>query len=406
MNLLFLVDNDKSYTYVELIKSLNTSFSYYPHYRTSVLYEYFVNLIKALICDQPLVLLDSDLNSLEIEGVNEQVINQAVDINFPRIISMDDIIRRIQHSKSEITIFTSGTTGQPKKVVHSVSSLTRAVRTGDKYSSQVWAYAYNPTHMAGLQVFFQAFENVNTLVNVFNATRTEVYERIDSYGITHISATPTFYRLLLPAEKVYKEVQRITLGGEKSDSHLYDSIKKIFPNAKINNVYASTEAGSLFAAKDDCFQIPFHLLNMFKVENDELLIHKSLLGYSASFHFKDDYYCSGDLIEWVDEKNGLFRFKSRKNELVNVGGYKVNPSEVENILLRIEGIKQVLVYGRANSVLGSVLCADIQLKEGVILTDIDIKKILKQQLQDFKVPRQIRFVESISLTRTGKLKRS
>lgn len=406
MNRLFLVDYDESYTYAELIKSLNASCCYYPQYKAPVLYKYFVNLIKALIYDQPLILLDADLNPLELEGVNGQVINQAVCLNSPEIDSVDDMIRRIRHSKSEITIFTSGTTGQPKKVVHTVSSLTRAVRIGDKYSSQVWAYAYNPTHMAGLQVFFQAFENVNTLVNVFNATRTEVYERIERYGITHISATPTFYRLLLPAEKVYKEVQRITLGGEKSDSHLYESIKKIFPNARINNVYASTEAGSLFAAKGDCFQIPFHLLNMFKVENDELLIHKSLLGYSASFHFKDDYYCSGDLIEWVDEENGLFRFKSRKNELVNVGGYKVNPGEVETVLSSIEGIKQVLVYGRANSVLGSVLCADIQLEEGVLLTDVDIKKILKQHLQDFKVPRQIKFVESMSLTRTGKLKRS
>ena len=68
--------------------------------------------------------------------------------------------------------------------------------------------------------------------------------------------------------------------------------------------------------------------------------------------------------------------------------------------------KQVLVYGRANSVLGSVLCADIQLEDSSELTNVDIKKALTSQLQDFKIPRRIKFVEQFELTRTGKLKRS
>lgn len=87
------------------------------------------------------------------------------------------------------------------KVIHSVQGLTRSVRCAERYQWQVWAYAYNPTHMAGLQVFFQAFENQNTLVNVFGLARNEVYSLIEKYSVTHISATPTFYRLLLPFEK-------------------------------------------------------------------------------------------------------------------------------------------------------------------------------------------------------------
>ena len=403
---MFLIDNDKSYSYDDLLQSLNLSSEYCPLYKTSDIYSYFVNLIKALAANKPLVLLDSDLNPAEIDGVDEHLVNVKEEIAKKSYMSMDEIVEAIQNSKSEITIFTSGTTGQPKKVLHTVATLTRSVRTGERYVGQIWAYAYNPTHMAGLQVFFQAFENLNTLVNVFNKQRSEVYELINKHNITHISATPTFYRLLLPFEQEYKTVVRVTLGGEKSDSHLYENIKKIFPEAKINNVYASTEAGSLFAAKGDCFQIPEKIRDKFEVVDDELLIHKSLLGKSDSFKFEGDYYHSGDLIEWVDKESGLFRFKSRKNELINVGGYKVNPGEVENILLSIEGVKQVLVYGKANSILGNVLCADIQLEDGVALTDVEIKKALRSQLQDFKIPRRIKFVEQMSLTRTGKLKRS
>lgn len=403
---MFLIDNDKSYSYDDLLQSLNMSSEYCPLYKTSDIYSYFVNLIKALAANKPLVLLDSDLNPAEIDGIDENLVNVKEEIDKKSYMSMDEVVEAIQNSKSEITIFTSGTTGQPKKVLHTVATLTRSVRTGERYVGQIWAYAYNPTHMAGLQVFFQAFENLNTLVNVFNKQRSEVYELINKHNITHISATPTFYRLLLPFEQEYKTVVRVTLGGEKSDSHLYENIQKIFPKAKINNVYASTEAGSLFAAKGDCFQIPEKIRDKFEVVDDELLIHKSLLGKSDSFKFEGDYYHSGDLIEWVDKESGLFRFKSRKNELINVGGYKVNPGEVENILLSIEGVKQVLVYGKANSILGNVLCADIQLEDGVLLTDVEIKKALRSQLQDFKIPRRIKFVEQMSLTRTGKLKRS
>ena len=401
----FLFDNGKEYGYEDLLRALNEGKTYYPYYKTSDVFSYFVNLIKALAANQPLVLLDSDINPSEIDGLDESKVNVAESIASPLFQNMDEVVAAVQKSKSKVTIFTSGTTGQPKKVVHSISTLTRSVRIGERYREQIWAYAYNPTHMAGLQVFFQAFENQNTLVNVFNQSRDYVYQQIREKKITHISATPTFYRLLFPFEQSYESVIRVTLGGEKSDQHLYDSIMKIFPNAKINNVYASTEAGSLFAAKGDCFQIPVAIKDKFKVVDDELLIHKSLLGSSDSFKFTDDYYHSGDLIEWVDEAQGLFRFKSRKNELVNVGGYKVNPGEVEVAIQNIEGVRQAMVYGKANSILGNVLCADVVLEPGFTLTELDIKKVLSSQLQNFKVPRRIKFVEEISLTRTGKMKR-
>lgn len=402
----FLHNREKEYSYEMLVESINQHREYYPFFKSHDIFAYFENLVKAITTNSPLVLLDSDLNPSEVAGVEESLVNVAVQLPEYHFEDLDAVVAALQKSTSEITIFTSGTTGQPKKVVHSIDTLMRSVRLGDKYKGQVWAYAYNPTHMAGLQVFFQAFENQNTLVNVFNMQRSEVYQKIGQYQITHISATPTFYRLLLPFEEAYPSVLRVTLGGEKSDNHLYENIRKIFPEAKINNVYASTEAGSLFAAKGNCFQIPEKIRDKFTVMEDELLIHRSLLGKSDSFKFDGDYYHTGDLIEWVNKEEDIFKFKSRKNELINVGGYKVNPGEVEDAINAMEGVKQSLVYGKANSILGNVLIAEAQLEEGSTLTDLDIRRTLKEQLQDFKIPRKIKFVESFSLTRTGKLKRS
>ena len=402
---IFLYDRDRAYSYDMLLEEIIQHKEYCPYHKADTLFAFFTNLIKAIATNQPLVLLDSDLSMSEIQGIDSTLINKPMALADYTVSNINDVITAMRESTSTITIFTSGTTGQPKQVVHSIETLTRSVRTGEKYRDQVWAYAYNPTHMAGLQVFFQAFENKNTLVDVFNDSRKDVYDKIKRFRITHISATPTFYRLLLPAEAEYPTVVRVTLGGEKSDAHLHEQIHKIFPQAKINNVYASTEAGTLFAAKGEFFQIPERNRNLFQVKDGELLIHRSLLGQSDSFTFDGDYYHSGDLIEWVDEKEGLFKFKSRKNELINVGGYKVNPQEVEEVLNGIKGVRQSLVYGKANAILGNVLCAELQLEKDATLTELNIRQQLKNRLQDFKIPRRMKFVEAFSLTRTGKLKR-
>lgn len=401
----FLYNGNREYSYEMLVDCINRHREYYPLYKTDDLFAYFENLVKAIAANRPLTLLDSDLSLSEIEGLDDGTVNIPEQLPDAAFADIDAVIEAVKNSSSEITIFTSGTTGQPKKVIHSISTLTRAVRISEKHNSDIWAYAYNPTHMAGLQVFFQAFENKNTLVNVFNMQRNDVYKAVAAYDITHISATPTFYRLLLPFEQPCPMVKRVTLGGEKSGSQLYDSIRLIFPNAKINNVYASTEAGSLFAAKGDCFQLPAALRDKFRVVDEELLIHCSLLGRSESFKLDGEYYHSGDLIEWVDEAEGCFRFKSRKNELINVGGYKVNPSEVEEAIDALEGVRQSLVYGKPNSVLGNIVVAEVLREEGSELTDVDIRKSLRDKLQDFKIPRKIKFVEEFTLTRTGKIKR-
>lgn len=401
----FLIDNQTEYTYNVLLEDINKKRSYVLGLRTNDLYTYFLNVIVALVSNNPLVLIDADINNSELNEIDENIINVNLPISDINAISFEDIINRIKNSTTEISIFTSGTTGQPKKVIHTVQTLTRNVLISERYMNQTWAFAYNPTHMAGLQVFFQTVMNCNTMINVFNKSRDCIYKIIEKYSITHISATPTFYRLLLPFEKTYDSVRRVTFGGEKSDRKLHDLILLIFPNAKLNNIYASTEAGTLFISRGENFQIQLDHIDKIKTEDNELLIHRSLLGKSKSFDFSNDYYHTGDLIKWIDQEKGVFSFVSRKNEIVNVGGYKVNPVEVESIICQMNEVLQVIVYGKQNSVLGNILCADVLLKEFCNLSEFAIRDYLSDKLQDFKIPRIIKFVDSIALTRTGKIKR-
>lgn len=402
---IFLRDREAEYHYEDLLSTINSSKSYCPAFQNKELFKFFSNLVLALVGNKPITLLDSDFTNQELEALGIDSVNAPKIIEKPNFPDFNSLIEKVRESKSVISIFTSGTTGQPKKVSHSYANLSRAVRRGERFFYNVWGFAYNPTHMAGLQVFFQALENQNAIINLFNLNKIEIYDKIDEFKITNISATPTFYRLLLPCDKKYDSVCRVTLGGEKSDEKLYQSIINIFPNAKITNVYASTEAGTLFAAKGDNFQIPIDIKDKFKVVDDELYIHSSLIGKSQTLKLDGDYYPSGDLIEWVDFKKGIFRFKSRKNELINIGGYKVNPQEIEESIRNIDGIRDVHVFGKANSILGNVLCADILREEECSITETEIRAILKDVFQDFKIPRRIRFVESLTVTRTGKMKR-
>jgi acyl-coenzyme A synthetase/AMP-(fatty) acid ligase len=305
-----------------------------------------------------------------------------------------------------MTLYTSGTTGLPKKVEHTFQSLTRWVRLDENRKEDIWGFAYNPTHMAGLQVFFQALLNLNTIVYLFGNSRDEIFDSIDRMQVTNISATPTFFRLLMPVERTFTSVKKITTGGEKFDIRLKSDLAQLFPQSKVRNVYASTEAGSLFSAGGDVFTISPVLESLIKIKDGELLIHGSLLGYSESLLLKDGWYYSGDLVEIVSTDPVSFRFIHRKNDLINVGGYKVNPAEVEEMLNAHESIKIAKVYGRPNSVMGTILCCDIVLNDGLSLTVSQIREYLGKRLQPFKVPRIVNFTDRIETTRTGKIKRN
>jgi acyl-CoA synthetase (AMP-forming)/AMP-acid ligase II len=399
-------------TYNDLVQRINREKYYYPYLQTNRLDEFFINLIISLIIDQGITVLDFDLTRKELEETlhDLHLVQKKIPINIS-LTSIEKLYQRFSNiDQWTIHLFTSGTTGIPKKVAHHFNAFTKTVRHGNKYRNHTWGLAYNPTHIAGLQVFFQAFLNRNPIINLFQYNRAEVFRLIHAFQITHISATPTFYKLLLPPEQPLVSVKRITYGGEKFDSHLNPQLAKIFPNAKINNIYATTEAGTILAADGEIFSINPGNSDRVTIENNELLIHKSLLGLHVETG-RNNWYHTGDMVTIISENPLQFKFSQRKNEMINVGGYKVNPYEVEETLTRIPGIRLAQVYGKKNPVLGHILCANVETETmgndaNLTLTEVEIRKVLSRELQDFKIPRIITFVEKIELTRTGKVKRT
>ncbi len=408
---IFYVDtlNGLRISYSQLIDDLNKIKSFNPYCHQQDYYSIFKSLLISLLIDEPIYLLDSDLSQAEIQHVIEtDKIDTAyiIEVSIDKICDQTELYSRINKVKNwQVYLCTSGTTGLPKMISHNFNSITRMVKRSSKHSQDIWGLAYNPTHIAGIQVFFQAFLNSNALVRLFNLSNDVIIKSIINEKLSHISATPTYYRLLFPINKIIPGVRRITSGGEKLDLITTQKLKDVFINATFMNVYASTEAGSVLASENDIFTIENEHIGLFKILNQELYISPELMGKSSSFNLKEDWFATGDLVEVISEKPFCFRFVSRKNEIINVGGYNVNPHEVEEILRSIETIKDARVYPKKSSVLDNIVCADI-VSSDKSLTIPEIYKILRSRLQEYKIPRIISYVETIQLTRTGKQNRS
>lgn len=393
----------------DLLTELRQVKDYSPYCQESDFYLIFRQIIVSMLLEREIVLLDSDFSTKETERLlgDSSFVTRTMPTGhlLATIQTKEELLERLKQvgSSWKITLFTSGTTGLPKKVSHSFQSITRFVKTSEMHNDNIWGYAYNPTHMAGIQVFFQALLNGNPIIRLFGLPKEQILQSITDYSISNISATPTFYRLLLPSNELYPTVARITSGGEKFDEKTSILLKQVFPNARVTNVYASTEAGTLLAAKGNEFSIKDEFADFIKIENDELLIHKSLMGTSEAIN--SEWYHTGDLVEIVSENPVRFKFLSRKNEMINVGGYKVNPTEVEETMREISGVADVRVFAKSNSVLGNIICCEV-VRNSPALDESTIRNQLQTKLQEFKIPRMVRFVDVLSTTRTGKIKRN
>ena len=404
------IETERLISWDFLIDDINNTSIYNPYCKSADYYTVFKHIILSLLIDEEIILLDSDFTESELINLTGR--SDYIEFNKPikkhiasSVSNQRELLEKLSNSSKnwKITLFTSGTTGIPKKVSHDFKSITRFVKVSERNVKSIWGFAYNPTHMAGIQVFFQALLNGNSIIRLFGLDTKDIYTEITDNGITHVSATPTFYRLLLPCNETFPSVERITSGGEKFNEKTFKQLNEVFPNAKITNVYASTEAGTLFASQNDIFSVRPEYESLIHIENNELLIHRSLMGSTGTN--VDEWYNTGDVIEIVSQKPLKFRFVNRKSEMINVGGYKVNPLEVEEAILALSGINNVRVYSKSNSVLGNIICCEVVTNSSQI-TESSIRTFLQSKIQEFKIPRIIRFVDELTTTRTGKLKRN
>lgn len=316
--------------------------------------------------------------------------------------SVTDFISKAMSSVDEgIRLTSSGSMGVPTTVRHTLRTLARAVVVAPRHADDIFGLAFNPTHIAGVQVYLQAFANGNTMVNLWGLPPAEVVARCRQWNVTHLSATPTFYRMLAAEGTRLPQLRSLSMGGEVVDEALLRRLRDIFPAARIHNIYASTEAGTLLISEGVDFTLPENLVGKIRLHENRIWVHRDLLG---RFSNTDEWFDTGDRVEVTTLSPPRFRIVGRTHSAVNVGGEKVNPSDIESVLSLHPAIAAAHVYGVRNSVTGELLAADL-VTQGAPPDEMEVRKHLALHLPAHRIPRILRFVDRLNVNRSGKIKR-
>lgn len=300
-----------------------------------------------------------------------------------------EVIKKMQQKQSCI-FFTSGTTGEPKKIQVDYSVLERGTKVKSEYKNSVWGLTYDYQKIAGYQIILHCLLNQCSMVNLIGKTKSETEYLINQKRVTHLSATPTFYRLLIDGNR-FENVTQVTFGGETVDEVLFSKIKNAFPNANITNIYALTEYGTLLTSHNHYFEL-----------NDKTSKYIRIIDNFIHVGIDGNFTNTGDMVECIS--NTRFKIVGRDSNMINVGGVKVNPTKIENIINELEYVSNCRVYGRKNSVLGNLVQADLMLKRDVNIKDIknDLSRLIKSK---YEIPAKINIVDEISLNSNNKISR-
>lgn len=320
--------------------------------------------------------------------------------------------------QTEWVLLTSGTTGPPKLVVHTLASLTGAIRPGATPACPVvWSTFYDIRRYGGLQIFLRAILTGASLVLSSSEESTgDFLTRAAAHGVTHISGTPSHWRraLMSPAAKEISPPY-VRLSGEIADQAILNQLASFYPKAKIVHAFASTEAGVAFEVTDGLAGFPSSFLGTqsgveIKVEDGSLRVRSSRIAqrYQGTEQLTDadGFVDTRDLVELGGDR---YHFTGRRDGIINVGGLKVHPEEVEAVINRHPQVHMSLVRTKKSPVTGALVVADVVLNTAADSKDYirelrtDILRFCRQTLPSHKVPASINFVPSLAVAETGKL---
>jgi acyl-CoA synthetase (AMP-forming)/AMP-acid ligase II len=323
--------------------------------------------------------------------------------------------------QTSITILTSGTTGAPKAARHTWMSLSRPVRIAPGGTAQRWLMTFRPHLYAGLQVILQCLGSGGTLVAPTpDVEPAAIAELMRSARVEYASATPSYWRRLLmfadPMVLGSVPLIQVTLGGEVVDQQILDALCRTFSRARVTHIYATTEVGRCFSVTDGRAGFPARYLTeptpdgvLLRVEDGELVVRSAnaMEGYEldgAVVAHSGQSYPTGDLVEVVDDRA---YFVGRRTDVINVGGNKVRPIEVERVLRDVSGVADARVFGRRSTIAGELVACQIVPLAGadtVLLRQRIVTSCLAR-LAAYQRPRLIDFVTEIALEDSGKVSR-
>jgi len=297
-------------------------------------------------------------------------------------------------------IFSSGTTGRPKAILHDLEKFLTSYEGVQKVFCTLSFLLLD--HIAGLDTLFYTLSSGGSLAIPKGRTPSEVCKLVSLCRVEVLPVSPSFLNLLMLSGEYQSydlsSLEIISYGSEPINNSVLVKLPELFPNVRIIQKYGTSEFGSPRSKTregDSAWMKLDSEIFQTKIEEGILWVKSksTMLGYlnAEGMLEADGWLCTGDMVE-VDA--GWMRIVGRKSDIINVGGEKVFPVEVESALNEVPDVIDSMVYSEPHAMLGNQVCAKIYCKE-----TIDRKKLKKTirkhcllVLERFKVPSKYDFV--------------
>lgn len=367
------------------------------------------------------------VDSAEVRSIGAEHYSAELSFEFPK---SDDICDML---------FTTGTTGKSKGVILSHRAVL-AVAENVKYGAgiiddNVYLVAAPINHASALRKLYVSIITGTTIVLLdgFKDIK-KFYRYIEEYGVTSILMPPAAVRmiLLLSAKQLGKysdQLHHLHTGSAAFPEADKERLCELLPNTKLYFAYGSSEAGcvSMFDYSQhkgliSCVGKPNKNADIFIVDDDRNEIKSSssnqgliairgdvvMNGYFNEPELTKEVLIDGAVytndIGYIDE-NGFVYMLGRRGDVISIGGLKIAPTEVENVVLKFPGIAECACFGVEDRMGGCVPKLNIVVQKGCTVDPVELKNFMAGYLEAFKIPKTVEVVEEIPKTSNGKINR-
>ncbi len=419
-----IIYNNNSYTYKQLYLKIetikNTILSDIKSGEViSILADYSFESISLLIALYQNKNIVVPITSNVQKEINDRIQESYTD----KIITIQDtkyIIKENTHKEkhtmidsfqldyhSGLILFSSGSSGKPKAMIHNLDNLIDNYKDKKVKSLNMILFLMFD-HIGGLNTLFNILSMGATMIIPHNRNIDDVCKLLQDYKIRVLPSSPTFLNLILmnKSHENYdlSSLRMITYGTETMPESLLIKLKESFPKAKFLQTFGTSETGiantSSKSSNSTFMKIDDPELQYKIVENELWLKSKTqVMGYlnsSMESFTEDGWFKTGDLVETTED--GFIKIIGRSKEVINVGGEKVLPNEVESVVLQINEIDDVMVYSEPNIITGQTVVCEVVTHLDKRTAKKVIRQFCKDRLDSYKIPTKVNIVDKTSFS--------
>ena len=418
-----IVFEDRIYTYEEFIKQIKDYKNILDKHNISskvvvILGDYsFYNLALffALYENKNIIVpITSNIKKVQDDFIEESFCQTIIKTDEKNLLiqnlkttsSHNMIDNLIEKNSSGLILFSSGSTGKPKAMIHNLDTLIDSFKDKKEKSMNMLVFLMFD-HIGGLNTVFNALCMGACLIIPKIKDAKTICELIEKYKIMVLPSSPTFLNLILISEE-YKNydlssLRMITYGTETMPQSLLLKLKEVFPKVKFLQTFGTSETGISTTSSKSSNSLFMKLEDIngeYKIVENELWLRSKtqVLGYlnaSMDSFTSDGWFKTGDLVE-VDGE--YIKIIGRAKEVINVGGQKVLPSEIESIILEMEEISDCMVYAEQNAITGQTVVCDVVLNKNIENIKKRVRVFCKDRLDAYKIPTKVNVVDKTNFS--------